>query len=51
MGVESPKQLEDNISIFHSTDINPDIIDQWWYDLPVLPDRLLNPSLWKKVNA
>ena len=51
IGVESPQQLKDNISLFNSPDLNPDIIDQWWTGLSVIPDRLLNPSFWNKVNA
>ncbi len=46
VGVESKIQLEENLQIMGRQNIPDWIIKAWWDNLPVLPERLLNPSLW-----
>jgi len=45
-GVESVKQLEENINIFRKGTVTTEIVAEWWKKLPSLPEKLLNPSLW-----
>ena len=47
IGVETTEQLIDNISIFKKKSISKKIINEWWNNLPLLPEKLLNPSLWR----
>ena len=47
IGINSLKQLEENIRAFNSKSLEPEIrkaID----DLPILPDNILNPGKWKQ---
>ena len=46
LGVEKAAQLRENLSILNSQRINPDQVKRWWQDLPVYPEKMLNPSLW-----
>lgn len=46
LGVDSEKQLVQNInSLSKSQNLNLEIND-WWKELPLYPERLLNPSMW-----
>lgn len=46
LGVEKAAQLKQNLSILKNQRINPDQVKSWWQDLPVYPEKMLNPSLW-----
>ena len=45
-GVEKVAQLKQNLSILNNRRISPDQVKSWWQDLPVYPEKMLNPSLW-----
>jgi aryl-alcohol dehydrogenase-like predicted oxidoreductase len=45
-GVEHHRQLIENIELLKATDIDQRVIDEWWSNLSVLPEKLLNPSMW-----
>lgn len=45
-GIESKKQLAENISLINSNIRYQAEINKWWNDLPLLPDKFLDPSLW-----
>ena len=51
MGVENQNQLNENIELLKSPEINIDILEKWWLELPEFPETLLNPSLWPRTNA
>ena len=46
IGVDSKKQLEENLNILSGKSNSEHLINQWWKELPLYPERLLNPSLW-----
>ena len=46
MGIDSLEQLQSNIKLINSNDIDLDIIDSWWEKIPEFPEKLLNPMLW-----
>ena len=46
IGVDSRKQLEENLNILSGKSNSEHLINQWWKELPLYPERLLNPSLW-----
>lgn len=46
LGVDSKKQLVENInSLSKSQNFNLEI-NNWWKELPLYPEKLLNPSMW-----
>lgn len=49
IGVDNVQQLMYNINAIKSTGIPKYIFKEWWNNLPVLPEKVLNPSLWSKV--
>jgi len=46
MGIDGLEQLQSNIKLINSDDIDLDVIDTWWEKIPEFPDKLLNPTLW-----
>ena len=46
-GIESKDQLIENINILRLKFKFHKIIDEWWDNLPLFPEKLLNPSLWR----
>jgi len=46
MGLDSSNQLQQNLSIIEKTVIDNKISDEWWTNLPLFPEKFLNPSLW-----
>ena len=46
MGLDSSNQLWENLRILKKIKINNKISDEWWLNLPVFPEKFLNPSLW-----
>jgi len=48
IGVETKKQLQENINILELPKIPQAIIDEWWQTLPILPEKFLNPALWHR---
>ena len=46
-GVDNLGQLRENISLLNNNLVSKNIYDDWWGNLPLLPEKLLNPSLWK----
>lgn len=45
-GVDSLKQLKENIQILHQKNYSNEIYENWWQNLKLYPEKLLNPSLW-----
>jgi len=46
VGIESLKQLEENIKIIQDGPLPGYIIKEWFTDLNSYPEKFLNPSLW-----
>ena len=46
MGLDSSNQLWENLKILEKINIDNKISDEWWLNLPVFPEKFLNPSLW-----
>ncbi len=46
MGVDSADQLMENLGILEKIKIDNRISDKWWSNIPVFPEKFLNPSLW-----
>ena len=46
MGIDSSNQLWENLRILEKIKIDNKISDEWWSNLPVFPEKFLNPSLW-----
>lgn len=46
-GVDNLTQLKENISLLNTNQLSKKKYNDWWDNLPVLPEKLLNPSLWK----
>ncbi len=46
MGVEKLKQLKENVSLLSKTGLSDSRAKAWWDEIPVYPERLLNPSHW-----
>jgi len=46
MGLDSTNHLLDNLRILEKIKIDNKISDEWWSNLPVFPEKFLNPSLW-----
>jgi len=46
MGIEKLEQLTENISILSRSRLSDSKVKAWWDNLPVYPERLLNPSQW-----
>ena len=46
-GVDSINQLKENISLLNENIPSKQIFEDWWKNLPLYPEKLLNPSLWK----
>ena len=46
MGLDSSNQLWENLRILEKIKIDNKISDEWWSNLPVFPEKFLNPSLW-----
>ena len=46
IGVDSHRQLLENISLLKSEALPGTIIQKWWSDLPCYPEKLVNPALW-----
>jgi aryl-alcohol dehydrogenase-like predicted oxidoreductase len=49
-GVDTLSQLKQNIALIHDNYLTKNIFDKWWNYLPLYPEKLLNPSLWKSDN-
>ena len=47
LGVETAEQLEGNISSFNNPTLNNTQLNQIKYELPTLPEKILNPAKWK----
>jgi aryl-alcohol dehydrogenase-like predicted oxidoreductase len=47
IGVEKSSQLEQNLRLMENQIIPAEDVTSWWENLPVFPERLLNPSLWQ----
>lgn len=45
-GVDSLNQLKENLQIFNKKNHSHEIYENWWSNLKLYPDKLLNPSLW-----
>lgn len=45
-GVDNIDQLKQNISLLNNDIFSKNILNDWWDNLPILPEKLLNPSLW-----
>jgi len=45
-GVDSINQLKENISLLNENIPSKQIFEDWWKNLPLYPEKLLNPSLW-----
>jgi aryl-alcohol dehydrogenase-like predicted oxidoreductase len=48
LGVDSPEQFEENLSIFMRKNIGNDVIDKVRKTFKDVPEDILNPGLWKK---
>lgn len=46
MGLDSSNQFQQNLSIINKIAIDNKISDNWWINLPVFPEKFLNPTLW-----
>jgi len=46
IGLETEKQLKENVDLIGSENIFDDMIRLWWSKLPSYPERLVNPALW-----
>ncbi len=46
VGLESHRQLLENLILFDAPPVSEDLVQAWWGELPRYPDKLLNPSLW-----
>ncbi len=46
MGLDNLSQFQQNLSIIEKNIIDNKISDYWWSNLPVFPEKFLNPSLW-----
>ena len=46
MGLETSNQLQQNLRIIKDVSVDNTISDAWWIELPIFPERLLNPFLW-----
>ena len=45
-GVDSLKQLKENIHILNQKKYPEKFYKNWWKNLKLYPEKLLNPSLW-----
>jgi aryl-alcohol dehydrogenase-like predicted oxidoreductase len=45
-GVETQSQLLDNLELLKAPDLKQSILNEWWSNLPDLPNKLLDPSKW-----
>ena len=45
-GVDSLDQLKENIRILNEDNYSDKVYKNWWEDLNLYPEKLLNPSLW-----
>ncbi|MBF0481737.1 MAG: aldo/keto reductase [Desulfovibrionaceae bacterium] len=48
MGVQDQAQLEENLRLFQDRPLPAELVELWWRNLPGMPTRLLNPSLWER---
>lgn len=48
VGVESIEQLSENIALCKSQALTPTQSNEWWEQQHDVPEKLLNPSLWRK---
>ena len=46
VGMETHEQLLKNIDLFQEEEISNDCIANWWTNLPAVPEKLVNPSMW-----
>ncbi len=46
IGVEKVEQLKENLRAMEDRTIGGKVIDEWWQQLPDVPERVINPSLW-----
>ena len=46
MGIDSFKQLQNNMKLIEEIKPDKKLAMNWWTNLPVFPEKLLNPSLW-----
>ena len=47
IGMETIKQLDENLRLMQSRGASGKCIDDWWDRLSLHPEKLLNPSLWE----
>lgn len=45
-GVETQIQLLENLKLLNAPDLDKNILNEWWSDLPDLPLEILDPSKW-----
>ncbi|MFP4383124.1 MAG: aldo/keto reductase, partial [Spirochaetia bacterium] len=48
LGVDSPEQFEENISIFNSGTIPEDVLKEAYTRFSDVPENVLNPALWNQ---
>ncbi len=46
VGVEDTAQLQENIKFFSQSPLPPSLTSKWWKNLPEIPPKMQNPSLW-----
>lgn len=46
IGLDSHDQLLENIKMLKSNPLSENLVQDWWSNLPDIPKRVLNPSLW-----
>tara|TARA_B100000886_G_C20413394_1_gene488127 strand:+ start:383 stop:1258 length:876 start_codon:yes stop_codon:yes gene_type:complete len=45
-GVDSLNQLKENLQMLNECKYSNEVFKNWWKDLKLYPEKLLNPSLW-----
>ncbi|MBS83169.1 MAG: hypothetical protein CMD65_03445 [Gammaproteobacteria bacterium] len=47
VGIDNYDQIKENYNYLKNSKINKNLSEKWWSELPLFPEKLLNPNLWK----